>query len=155
MADNEIKILKTNTFEEWRQKSNEVSLNVGADDRLDARLTDKVFKHDNVSGLKLNIIDGNDDDSKQQVFPLISDTHIDNTNGYIILKQGTTIPSSFVKGATVSQSGGYTAVIESVVTVDSKPKILVKNSSGDFNSGQNLAIGGQNIAAANLLRIIS
>ena len=55
MADNEIKILKSNTFEEWRQKSNEVSLNLGADDRLDSRLTDKVFKHDNVSGLKLNI----------------------------------------------------------------------------------------------------
>ena len=44
MADNEIKILKSNTFEEWRQKSNELSLNLGADDRLDSRLTDRIFK---------------------------------------------------------------------------------------------------------------
>ena len=155
MADNEIKILKTNTFEEWRQKSNEVSLNLGADDRLDSRLTDRVFKHDNVSGLKLNIIDGADDDNKSQVFQLIPDTTVDNTNGYIILTDGYSLPAAFVKGATVSQSGGYSAIIESVVTIDDKPKILVKNSSGDFNSGQNLTIGGASIPHANIVRIIS
>ena len=155
MADNEIKILKTNTFEEWRQKSNEVSLNVGADDRLDSRLTDRVFKHDNVSGLKLNIIDGADDDNKTQVFQLIPDTAVDNTNGYIILTDSYSIPGAFVKGATVSQTGGYSAVIESVTTIDNKPKILVKNSSGNFNSSQDLSIGGTSIPNANILRLVS
>ena len=126
MADNEIKILKSNTFEEWRQKSNETSLNLGADDRLDSRLTDRVFKHDNVSGLKLNIIDGNDDDLKTQVFQLITDTSIDNTAGYIILADSTSIPGAFIAGASVGQTGGYSATIESIVTIDNKPKILVK-----------------------------
>ena len=155
MADNEIKILKSNTFEEWRQKSNEVSLNLGADDRLDSRLTDKVFKHDNVSGLKLNIIDGDDDNSKTQVFPLITDTSIDNTAGYIILADSTSIPSAFIAGAGVGQTGGYSATIESIVTIDNKPKILVKNSTGNFNSSLDLSVGGSSIANANVLRLIS
>ena len=155
MADNEIKILKSNTFEEWRQKSNEVSLNLGADDRLDSRLTDKVFKHDNVSGLKLNIIDGDDVDSKTQVFQLITDTSIDNTAGYIILADSTTIPSAFVAGASVGQTGGYSATIESIVTIDSKPKILVKNSTGDFNSGLALSVGGSSILSTKVERLIS
>ena len=155
MADNEIKILKSNTFEDWRQKSNEVSLNLGADDRLDSRLTDRVFKHDNVSGLKLSIIDGNDDDSKAQVFQLIPETTIDNTGGYIILAHGTSIPAAFIKGAGVSQSGGYGATIESIVTIDNKPKILVKNSSGDFNSGQNLTVGSSSIPSSNIKSLIA
>lgn len=155
MADNEIKILKSNTFEEWRQKSNEVSLNLGADDRLDSRLTDRVFKHDNVSGLKLNIIDGNDDDLKTQVFQLITDTSIDNTAGYIILADSTSIPGAFIAGASVGQTGGYSATIESIVTIDNKPKILVKNSTGDFNSSLDLSVGGSSIANANVLRLIS
>ena len=155
MADNEIKILKSNTFEDWRQKSNEVSLNLGADDRLDSRLTDKVFKHDNVSGLKLSIIDGNDDDSKAQVFQLIPETTIDNTGGYIILAHGTSIPAAFIKGAGVSQSGGYGATIESIVTIDNKPKILVKNSSGDFNAGENLTVGSSSIPSSNIKSLIA
>jgi hypothetical protein len=155
MADNEIKILKSNTFEEWRQKSNEVSLNLGADDRLDSRLTDKVFKHDNVSGLKLNIIDGDDDNTKTQVFPLITDTTIDNTAGYVILADSTSIPSAFIAGAGVGQTGGYSATIESIVTIDDKPKILVKNSTGDFNPALDLSVGGSSIANANVLRLIS
>ena len=155
MADNEIKILKSNTFEEWRQKSNEVSLNLGADDRLDSRLTDRVFKHDNVSGLKLNIIDGDDDNSKTQVFQLITDTSIDNTAGYIILADSTSIPSAFVAGASVGQTGGYSATIESIVTIDNKPKILVKNSTGVFNAALDLSVGGTSIANANVLRLIS
>ena len=155
MADNEIKILKSNTFEEWRQKSNETSLNLGADDRLDSRLTDRVFKHDNVSGLKLNIIDGNDDDLKTQVFQLITDTSIDNTAGYIILADSTSIPGAFIAGASVGQTGGYSATIESIVTIDNKPKILVKNSTGDFNSSLDLSVGGSSIANANVLRVIS
>ena len=155
MADNEIKILKSNTFEEWRQKSNEVSLNLGADDRLDTRLTDRVFKHDSVSGLKLNIIDGDDDNSKTQVFQLITDTTIDNTAGYIILADSTTIPGAFTVGASVGQTGGYSATIESIVTIDNKPKILVKNSTGNFNSGVDLSVGGSSIAHANVIRLIS
>ena len=155
MADNEIKILKSNTFEEWRQKSNEVSLNLGADDRLDSRLTDRVFKHDNVSGLKLNIIDGDDDNSKTQVFQLITDTSIDNTAGYIILADSTSIPSAFVAGASVGQTGGYSATIESIVTIDNKPKILVKNSTGVFNAALDLSVGGTSIANASVLRLIS
>ncbi len=155
MADNEIKILKTNTFEEWRQKTNEVSLNLGADDRLDARLTDRVFKFDNVSGLKLNIIDGSDDDGKTQLFQLIPDTTIDNVGGYIILADSTTIPAAFVEDATITQSGGYSATIVSVVTLDNKPKILVKNSTGSFNASLDVSVGGSSIANASVVRHIS
>lgn len=151
MADNEIKILKSNTFEEWRQKSNELSLNLGADDRLDSRLTDRIFKHDNVSSLKLNIIE----DTPTQVFQLLPDTSIDNTGGYIILAHGTSIPAAFSVGTGVTQTGGYQATIEATVTIDNKPKILVKNSTGAFNTGTDLNVGGTSIAHADLISLIS
>ena len=37
----ETRILKSNTIEELRQKSNEISLHVGSDDLIDSRILDK------------------------------------------------------------------------------------------------------------------
>ena len=46
MADNEHRVLKSNTFDEWRQSTNEVSFDVGDDALLDnTRLNDKVFSY--------------------------------------------------------------------------------------------------------------
>jgi len=149
MASNEHKVLKSNSFEDWRQKTNEVSFDLGDDSLLDdARLGDRVFEYTasanqlRFSGNSLEI----------QTLP---DQTLDNTGGYIILAHSTSIPTSFVNNATVTQSGGYSATIESVVTNDSKTKILVKNSSGDFNTAQGITVGSDTIAAGSVDRIIS
>ena len=41
--DKETRILKSNTIEQLRQKSNEVSLNLGDTDQLDSLVGDKVY----------------------------------------------------------------------------------------------------------------
>ena len=45
MANNETKVLTTNSFEEWRRASNEVSYHLGDIDQFDARLGDKVYTY--------------------------------------------------------------------------------------------------------------
>ena len=46
MADNEHRVLKSNTFEDQRQKVNEISFDVGDDALLDnTSLSDKVFTY--------------------------------------------------------------------------------------------------------------
>ena len=49
MANNESKVVKNNTLEQWRQKTNEVSHHLGDVDQLDARLTDKVYTYSSTS----------------------------------------------------------------------------------------------------------
>lgn len=149
MASNEHKVLKSNSFEDWRQKTNEISFDLGDDSLLDdVRLGDRVFEY-TASASQVRFSGNN---LEIQVLP---DQTLDNTGGYIILAHGTSIPSSFVNNATVTQSGGYSATIESVVTNDSKTKILVKNSSGDFNTAEGITVGSDTIAAGNVERIIS
>ncbi len=40
-ANNETRVIKTNTFEDWRQKNNEISFELGDVDQLDSRILDK------------------------------------------------------------------------------------------------------------------
>ncbi len=149
MASNEHKVLKSNSFEDWRQKTNEVSFDLGDDSLLDdARLGDRVFEYT----ASANQVRFSGNSLEIQTLP---DQTLDNTGGYIILAHSTSIPTSFVNNATVTQSGGYSATIESVVTNDSKTKILVKNSSGDFNTAQGITVGSDTIAAGSVDRIIS
>ena len=69
------------------------------------------------------------------------DAFIDNTGGYIVLAHNTTVPASYVNGAAIVQGSTYSATIESVVTVDNKYRILVKNSTGNFSTSTNVAVG--------------
>ena len=45
MANNETRVLKTDTFEGWRQKGNEVSFELGDVDQLDSRILDKNYTY--------------------------------------------------------------------------------------------------------------
>ena len=154
MADNEHRVLKSNTFEDQRQKVNEISFDVGDDALLDnTRLSDKVFTY--TASANQTHYTGNDNNSDSLVIQKLPDATIDNTAGYIILAHGTTIPASYVNGANIVQGSSYSATIESVVTLDNKSRILVKNSTGTFSTSTNLAVGSDTIAHANILRIVS
>ena len=130
MANNEHKVLKSNTFEEWRQKTNEASYDLGDNALLDnTRLSDKVLNYTASAG-QIHIT-GNDNNSDNLVIQKLPDAFIDNTGGYIVLAHNTTVPASYVNGAAIVQGSTYSATIESVVTVDNKSRILVKNSTGN------------------------
>ena len=149
MANKETRIIKSNTLEELRQKTNEVSLHLGDNEQLNGSLTDKTFDFANVSAGN-TLFDATDNNSKTVQFNIKSEETLDNTGGYIILKGSPTL-TGFVADATVTQAGGYSATIVSVST----DKILVKNSSGTFDSTKNLTVGSNNIPNANVIRIIA
>ena len=142
MANEETRILKNNSVEELRQKTNEVSLNLGDNKLLDSRLTDKVYSYTASAG--------------QTIFENARIEHkpeetVDNTSGYIIFTGTPTIPGSFTAGSSVTQSGGFSATIVSISTT----KLLVKNSAGTFNTGQNLLVGSDSIPHAKIVRIVT
>ena len=141
-ANDETRILKNNSVEELRQKTNEVSLHLGDNKLLDSRLTDKVYSYSASAGQTIF------EDARIEHKP---EETVDNTSGYIILTGSPTIPSGFIAGASLTQSGGYSATIVSA----SSTKILVKNSSGTLNTGSNLVVGSDTIAHANVVRIVT
>ena len=146
---NDIKVLKNNTLEELRQKANEVSFNQGDSTTLDTtRLADKVFSYSATTA------NGGKFFGNSLVFSHLPEITIDNTGGYIILKDSTTIPASFATESTLSQSGGFSATLVSISIVDGKKKLLVKNTSGTFNAGQDLTDGTGSIGNANVIRLI-
>ncbi len=112
----ETRILKTNTFEDWRQKDNEISLHLGDTDLLDSRITDKEY---------LTTAAAHDRVFPATRFELSNERTLDNDSGYIIFEANPTVPSSFVANATVTQK----------VTV---------NTNGAVNSSANVTLDAAN-----------
>jgi fibronectin-binding autotransporter adhesin len=147
---NDIKVLKNNTLEELRQKTNEVSFNQGDSTTLDTtRLADKVFSYSATTA------NGGKFFGSNLVFSYLPEVTLDNTGGYIVLKDNTAIPASFATDSTLSQSGGFSATLVSISIVDGKKKLLVKNTSGNFNAGEDLTDGTGSIGNASVVRIIA
>ena len=146
MANKETRVLQSDSLEGLRQKGNEVSLHLGDNEQLNSNLKDKTYLFDNVTAGD-TVFYGNDDDSKTVRFEIKPQETVDNTGGYIILKGNPTIPSSFVSGVEMTQTGGFACTI---VSIDST-KILVKNTTGTFSASSKLTAGGSDIAAAKIV----
>ena len=156
MANKETRVYKSDTLEQFRQKTNDVSLHLGDNEQLNSNLSDKTYNYVDVSAGDF-LFKESDDDAKSVRFEVKPEESLDNTAGYIILVDSPTIGQYFVNGNTISQSGGYSATIESVINQE---KILVKNSSGTFNAAEDLTatdIADSNntstIANANVVRV--
>ena len=149
-ANKETRILKSNTLEQFRQKSNEISLHLGDNEQLGGQFADKVYNLVDVSAGSMRFF-GNDDNSKTIRFEIKPEESLDNTAGYLILNDVSSL-TGFVVGATVSQSGGFGATVVSSTT----EKILLTNTSGVYNSTQDITDNSSNtIAAANHDRLHS
>lgn len=140
-ANNETRVIKTNTFEDWRQKGNEVSFELGDVDQLDSRILDK--NHSWTASADQSIFQ-----NVAHRFE-IAPEHVTDMN-VIIFTGLSSIPSNFVVGNTVTQSGGFSGKILWI----NKNKVALELTSGTFNAGQNLVQGGQNIPHANIVRQI-
>jgi len=93
----ETRILKSNTFEGWRQKDNEISLHLGDVTEFAALINDKDYT--TTASVGDYIFTGSR-------FEFLNEEPVDSTQGYIILSNNPAIPSSYVVNATVSQTGG-------------------------------------------------
>ena len=140
-ANNETRVIKTNTFEDWRQKNNEISFELGDVDQLDSRILDK--NHSWTAAADQSIFQ-----NVAHRFE-IAPEHVTDIS-VIIFTGLSSIPSNFVAGNTVTQSGGFSGKILWI----NKNKVALELTSGTFNAGQNLAQGGQNIPHANIVRQI-
>ena len=171
----EVRTLKANTLEEFRQKSNELSIrNVGDDNLLSSNLGDKTESFTATSGQKFFELTGR--------FEILPEITVDKTTGVAesyrtgavrVTKQGTTltqglaaadfkvpnyvlkitlngsptIHSSFVENATVTQTGGFSGVI---LSADSNTVRLKTTNGIAFSTTKNLTIGSNSIAAARI-----
>ena len=149
-ANKETRIVKSNTLEQFRQKSNEISLHLGDNEQLGGQFTDKVYNLVDVSAGSLRFF-GNDDNSKTIRFELKPEESLDNTAGYLILNDVTSL-TGFAVDATISQTGGFSATVVS----STNEKILLTNTSGTYNTAQDITDNSSNtIAAANHDRVHS
>ena len=171
----EVRTLKANTLEEFRQKSNELSIrNVGDDSLLNSNLGDKTESFTATSGQKFFELAGR--------FEILPEITVDKTTGVAesyrtgalrVTKQGTTltqglaaadfkvpnyvlkvtlngsptIHASFVENATLTQSGGFSGVL---LSADSSILRFKSTNGQAFNTGQNLTLGSNSIVAARI-----
>ena len=160
----EVRILKSNTLEEFRQKSNELSIrNVGDDNLIHTNIGDKKESFTAAASQKFFELTGR--------FEVLPDQTIDKTTGVAesyrvgavrVTKQGSalvqglesanfkvpnytlkvtltgspTIPSEFVENAVLTQSGGFSGTL---LSADSTT-LRFKSFTGTLNTGQNLGI---------------
>ena len=153
MANKETRVIKSNTLEEWRKLSNEVSLHLGDTDQLNNSLSDKTYNFVNPSS-GTTIFTNVDNDSKQIRFEVGPEATLDNTSGAIILVGSPTVPASFVSGVTLFQGESSTPSFSGTIVSVSNKKILLKNSSGVFSSSASINVAADLIDSANVDRII-
>ena len=158
----EVRTFKSNTLEEFRQKSNELSIrNVGDDNLIHTNIGDKKESFTAAANRKFYELSGR--------FEILPDQTIDKTTGVAesyrvgavrVTNNGTslvqglaagnfkvpnytlnvtltgtpTIPSEFVENAVLTQSGGFSGTLLSA----SNTQLRFKSFTGTFNTGQNL-----------------
>ena len=157
MANKETRIYKTDTLEKLRQKSNEISLHLGDNEQLNALMADKTYVYSASAGQ--TIFSGADTSSPQKTARFeVSPAHtIDNTSGYIILEEVSSIDSSYVQDAIIYQGSNSSKTWQAYIVSATTDKILVRDSSGTFDSTVALNVGATSpdtIAASKIKRIV-
>ena len=155
MANKETRVLKQDTLEILRQKTNEISLHVGDNEQLDALLADKTYSYTASAGQVL--FDGADSNSKVTRFELSPQHTIDNTGGSIILEGVSSIDASYTANAIIYQGSAGSETWQAYIVSATTNKIIVRDSSGTFSSSADLKVGTSSpdtIANAKIARII-
>ena len=134
---------KSDTFEDWRQKSNEVSLDLGAvasDSSYTAvsldtepRLLDQYISKNDLGDGGIYVRDVTTLPGGMEI-DYSPGRKVDNTDGYIILKDGVTNSGDFLVGDSISQyptnTHSGTAQFNAVIVSITAKKILIENVSG-------------------------
>ena len=155
MANKETRVLKQDTLEILRQKTNEISLHVGDNVQLDALLADKTYNYTAAAGQVL--FDGADNNSKVTRFELSPQHTVDNTGGSIILEDVSSIAASYAAGATIYQGSSGSETYQATIVSATTNKIIVRDSTGTFSTSADLKVGTSSpdtIANAKIARII-
>jgi hypothetical protein len=156
MANNETKVLTTNSFEDWRRASNEVSYHLGDVDQIDSRIGDKTYTYS--AAANQVFFHGGDSASKILRYELASEVPIDVTST-IIFTGSPTIASNWIAGKTVYQGSVGSESFTGVILYVNANKVALRSTTGTFNAGVDLTqttdSTHQTIAHANLVRTIN
>ena len=175
--NNETRIQKVDTIEEFRQKSNEISLHLGDNGLIDSRILDKTESFtaaasqslftsntlrfelkpgetldDSANGEALNIgvVKVFKDGTELTQGLGAAQFEVPNFVLNVVCTGSFSVPTEFVEGATLTQSGGFSGVLLSASTTELRFKSV---NSTAFNTGQLVQLSGNSakrILAANL-----
>ena len=160
-ANNETRTLKSNSIEELRQKSNEVSLHLGDNGLIDSRILDKTESFTALAGQKVftsntlrfelkpeetidlaaesvsvGVVKVFDDGAELTQGTATANFIVPNFSLLVTLQNTPTIPSQFIEDAVLTQSGGFSGTLLSADT----SVLRFKAITGTFNAGQNIGI---------------
>ena len=160
-ANNETRILASNTIEELRQKSNEVSLHLGDNGLIDSRILDKTESFTATAGQKLyisntlrfelkpeetfdlsaesvsvGVVKVFDDGTELTQGTAAANFIVPNFSLLVTLQNTPTIPAEFVEDAVLTQSGGFSGTLLSADT----SVLRFKATTGTFSAAQNIGI---------------
>jgi len=160
-ANNETRTLKSNSIEELRQKSNEVSLHLGDNGLIDSRILDKTESFTALAGQKVftsntlrfelkpeetldlsaesvsvGVVKVFDDGAELIQGTATANFIVPNFSLLVTLQNTPTIPSQFIEDAVLTQSGGFSGTLLSADT----SVLRFKAITGTFNAGQNIGI---------------
>jgi hypothetical protein len=175
-ANNETRTLKSNSIEELRQKSNEVSLHLGDNGLIDSRILDKTESFTATAGQKVftsntlrfelkpeetidlaaesvsvGVVKVFDDGAELTQGTATANFIVPNFSLLVTLQNTPTIPAEFIEDAVLTQSGGFSGTLLSADT----SVLRFKAITGTFNAGQNIGIphtdAAKRIVAADLV----
>jgi len=175
-ANNETRTLKSNSIEELRQKSNEVSLHLGDNGLIDSRILDKTESFTALAGQKVftsntlrfelkpeetldlsaesvsvGVVKVFDDGAELTQGTATANFIVPNFSLLVTLQNTPTIPAEFIEDAVLTQSGGFSGTLLSADT----SVLRFKAITGTFNAGQNIGIphtdAAKRIVAADLV----
>ena len=151
-ANNETKVQKSNTLEQWRVKTNEVSHNLGDVDLLDSRLTDQIFNFTG-NGTQFRFGTSADNDSKTLRIELQPENQIDAVSTIILT--GSPSLTGFVADVVVFQGSVGSETFTGQINYINQNKIVLRNTTGTFDASADLKFASNTIGNANLVRLIS
>ena len=151
-ANNETKVQKSNTLEQWRVKTNEVSHNLGDVDLLDSRLTDQIFNFTG-DGTQFRFGASADNDSKTLRIELQPENQIDAVSTIILT--GSPSLTGFVADVVVFQGSVGSETFTGQINYINQNKIVLRNTTGTFDASADLKFASNTIGNANLVRLIS
>ena len=151
-ANNETKVQKSNTLEQWRVATNTVSHHVGDVDLLDTRLTDGLFLFTG-DGTTTRFGFGLDNSSKSLRIELQPENPVDSIAQ--ILLTGSPNITGFAADVVVFQGSVGSETFTGTINYINANRIVLRNITGTFDASADLKYASNTIGNANLVRLIS
>jgi hypothetical protein len=147
----ETEVVRSNTLEQWRRKTNKISFDLGSLSSLDSNLTDSILEFTATAG-QTNFY------SDSLAIAFAAQEEVDNIAGSVILVPGATIASEFVADELVFQGTEGAETWQAKIVSVSDDKIIFKQSTGNFSASADIILDDDvavTIDAADLSSLVS